>query len=122
MPHEDRDKSFLWDMLKYSRRVSILTGRVRFEEYQQDWVLQMSMERAMEIIGEAARRVSPEFRSAHREIPWSLIIGQRNILAHEYGEIRSERIWETATKHVPALIESLNRLVPEAADADLERE
>lgn len=82
----------------------------------------MSMERAMEVVGEAARRVSPEFQSAHREIPWALIIGQRNILAHEYGEVRSERIWETATVHVPTLIESLELLVPDAASQDLELE
>ncbi len=82
----------------------------------------MSMERAMEVVGEAARRVSPEFQSAHGEIPWALIIGQRNILAHEYGEVRSERIWETATVHVPTLIESLELLVPDAASQDLELE
>lgn len=41
----------------------------------------MSMERAMKVIGEAARRVSPEFQADHGEMPWALIIGQRNILA-----------------------------------------
>lgn len=69
----------------------------------------------MEVIGEAARRVTPEFRAAHAEIPWPQIIDQRNILAHEYGEIRSERIWETATVQVPELIRSLEILLPDAA-------
>jgi uncharacterized protein with HEPN domain len=115
MPHENRDESYLWDMLKYARRVVILAGRTHFEAYQSDWALQMSMERAMEVIGEAARRVTLEFQSAHDEIPWAQIIGQRNILAHEYGEIQSERIWETATVHVPKLIRSLESLLPDTA-------
>ncbi|MBL7646607.1 MAG: DUF86 domain-containing protein [Candidatus Hydrogenedentes bacterium] len=115
MPLENRDESYLWDMLKYARRVVILVGRTHFEAYKSDWALQMSMERAMEVIGEAARRITPGFRSAHAEIPWAQIVGQRNILAHEYGEIRCERIWETATVHVPELILSLEILLPDAA-------
>ena len=67
------------------------------------------------VIGEAAKRVSLGFQSAHPEIPWALIVGQRNILAHEYGEVRNERIWEAATIHVPALIESLEPLAPRNA-------
>lgn len=115
MLHDDRDQSYLWDMLKYARRVIILANRSHFEAYRDDWALQMSMERALEVIGEAARRVSADFQSKHVELPWALMIGQRNILAHEYGEIRSERIWETATVHVPVLIRSLESLLPEAA-------
>ena len=74
----------------------------------------------MELIGEIARKESPEFQSAHGEIPWARIIGQRNILAHEYGEIRSERIWETATVHVSALVRELEVLLPEAVGQDIE--
>lgn len=118
MPRDDCDISYLWDMLKYPHRVRILASRTEFDAYLSDWALQMAMERAMEVIGEAARRVSLEFREAHEEIPWPRIIGQRNILAHEYGEVRSERIWESATVHVPELIQRLEALLPDAAGRD----
>lgn len=63
------------------------------------------------VIGEAANHVSEEFREEHPEIPWIQIIGQRNVLAHEYGEILVERIWLAATKSVPELLEILNALI-----------
>jgi uncharacterized protein with HEPN domain len=52
----------------------------------------------------------------HPEIPWRRIIGQRNILAHEYGEILVERIWKTAKESIPELVEVLNQLIPPAED------
>lgn len=118
MPTSERDHAFLWDMLKYARRAVVLSQRTHYSAYCEDWAIQMSMERAMEVMGEAAHRVSPGFQSAHPEIPWTLIVGQRNILAHEYGEVRNERIWEAATLHVPALIQSLERLLPRDSPGD----
>jgi uncharacterized protein with HEPN domain len=61
---------------------------------------------------EAAKRVSSTFKEAHPEIPWSSIIGQRNVLAHEYGEVLLERIWLVATKNIPELIQLLDPLIP----------
>ena len=73
------------------------------------------MERAIEIIGEAARLVSPSFKIQHAEIPWQQIVSQRNVLAHEYGEISQERIWRVATLRIPELIGQLDSLLPPAA-------
>lgn len=70
----------------------------------------------MEIIGEAARRVSDEFKANHSEIPWRNIIGLRNILIHEYGEIRISRIWQIATTNVSELIDLINSLIPPTED------
>ncbi len=69
-------------------------------------------ERCLEMIGEAARRVSSEFQEKHPEIPWREIIGQRNILAHEYGEIDYEILYRTAKEDIPALIDILGELLP----------
>ena len=77
-----QDTCYLWDMLKYAERVLELTGRTHFEAYCQDWMLQLAMERAIEVIGEAASKVSQAFRMAHPEIPWRRIIDQRNFLVH----------------------------------------
>jgi uncharacterized protein with HEPN domain len=72
----------------------------------------LAVERAVEIIGEAARRVSEEFRRLHPEIPWRSMIAQRNVLAHEYGEIKHERMWLLVTEHLPTLVRDLEKLVP----------
>lgn len=55
---------------------------------------------------------------AHPEIPWRLIIAQRHVLAHDYGEIDHERIWRVATMHVPELIRLLEPLVPPAPSSE----
>ncbi|MGI6272863.1 MAG: DUF86 domain-containing protein [Anaerohalosphaeraceae bacterium] len=56
-------------------------------------------------------RVSPVFRDSHPEIPWRKVIGQRNVLAHEYGEIKQERIWKVVAEDIPALIRQLETLI-----------
>lgn len=82
------------------------------DEYVLDLMLRSAVERQIEIIGEAARRVSIEFQAAHPEIPWRPIQAQRHVLAHEYGEIKHDRLWRVATIHVPELIGRLETLVP----------
>ena len=94
-------------------------ARVSFEQYTADEDLRLSIERRIEIIGEAARNVSRPFQEDHPEIPWRPITAQRHVLAHDYGEIDDERIWRVVTIHVPELINLLVPLVP-APPADPE--
>lgn len=108
----DRDTAYLWDMLDSARSACEFTTGVYFVTYERDRKLQLAVERAVEIIGEAARRVSDEYRAAHPEIPWRSMIAQRNVLVHEYGEIKHERMWLLVTEHLPALIRDLEKLVP----------
>jgi len=84
----------------------------RLEDYLLDRKLQLAVERAIEIIGEAARLVSPELKAQHPGIPWRQIVSQRNVLAHDYGEIKQDRIWLVATSRIPDLIAQLQPLLP----------
>jgi uncharacterized protein with HEPN domain len=85
MSPDERDATYLWDMLDAARAIQDFTSSVKFHEYLQDRKLRMAVERAVEIIGEPAHHVSEAFRDAHPEIQWKRIIGQRHVLAHEYG-------------------------------------
>ena len=109
---DEKDAAYLWDMLQSAKTVHEFTTGVTFHHYQQDKKLKLAVERSIEIIGEAAARVSKEFQDAHPEISWKGIIGQRNVLIHEYGEIRHERIWAVVTQRIPELITILDRLIP----------
>ena len=71
-----------------------------YEDYLSNRMLRGAVERHIEIIGEAARRVSEQTRLAHSEIPWRAIIGQRNVPAHEYDEVLHDAVWGVATAHV----------------------
>ena len=112
MPFEDRDPAFLWDMLEAAQKIRSFVAGKDLDEYLKDDLLRSAVERRLEILGEAARRVSAEFARKHPEIPWSGLVGLRNVLSHRYGEIKNERIWQVATVDVPKLITALAPLVP----------
>jgi uncharacterized protein with HEPN domain len=111
MRPDERDAAYLWDILDAARTVEQLCSGLDFPLYSKDRRTQLAVERALEIIGEAANRVSIPFRSAHPEIPWRQIIGQRNVLIHEYGEIKQERLWKVVRENIPQLIEMLEPFV-----------
>lgn len=108
----ERDAAYLWDMLDSAKTIQGFMAGLRFEEFLQDRKLQLAIERSVEVIGEASRRVTDEFKSAHPEIPWTRILAQRNVLAHEYDDVKQERMWLVATVHVPALIPQLEAVLP----------
>ncbi len=112
MPGRRLDAAFLWDMLEASRKIERFTNGIPLDEYMMDEQLRYAVERLVEIVGEAARNVSPEFKSAHPEIPWQGIISQRNVIAHDYGGIRHDLLWRIATVHVPNLIKRIGPLLP----------
>jgi len=112
MRREQEDAGFLWDMLDAARAVREFVAGCSFDDYAADRKLRGAVERHIEIIGEAAGKVSQAFREAHPEIPWKRIIAQRHVLAHEYGEIEDPLLWRVATRHIPNLIMTLEPLVP----------
>jgi len=67
--------------------------------------------RQLEILGEAANRVTPEFRDSVPEIPWSKVIGTRHRLIHGYLSVDLEVVWHTATHHVPRLRSDLEKAI-----------
>ena len=112
MRSDDRDAAYLWDMADAARTALELAGAYDLPRYLGDRVMQLAIERLVEIICEAARRVSEGFRQAHPEVPWRSIIAQRHVLAHEYGEIKQERMWRLVTEALPKLLAVLAPLAP----------
>ena len=113
MPLEDRELSYLWDMRQAAQEVSEFMKNVKFAEFEKNKALRYAVERQLLVIGEAANHISPQFRSKHLQVPWPDIIGLRNILAHEYGEILIGRVWIAATTSTPELLKSLKGLLPD---------
>ncbi len=109
---EKRDDSNLWDMLDAAKAIRAFISGRSYEDYLGDRMLRGAVERHLEVIGEAAGRVSKELRNSHPEIPWQRIIGLRNVLIHEYGDIEDILVWEVASVYIPELIGKLEPLVP----------
>ena len=112
MPPDARDPAYLWDMLDAARSIQEFTHKAVFNDYAGNKMMRSAVERQLEILGEAARRVSDGFKDEHPGVPWRQIVGLRNLLAHEYGDIRDERVWQIVSGDLPALIDHLKPLVP----------
>ena len=93
-----------------TKALSLSQSRSRFD-LDTDWIATLAMMQLLQIIGEAARRLSESFRQQHPEIPWAQIIGQRNRLIHGYDTVDLDRLWLVMTTDVPALAAALPRLL-----------
>jgi uncharacterized protein with HEPN domain len=89
--------------------LQFVAGRAR-PDLDTDRMLLFAVVRAVEIIGEAASKVSAETRAAHASIPWGAIIGMRNRLVHAYFEIDADVVWVAVTDEIPALLSRLRVL------------
>jgi len=81
MPFDDKDMACLWDMLDAARAAVEFTEGMRFEEFLRDRRSRNAVERNLEVIGEAARRLSQDTRGALPDIPWKSMIALRNVLS-----------------------------------------
>ena len=81
------------------------------QTFERDELLQTWFLHHLLIVGEAARALPEDVRALAPEIPWSKIIGMRNILVHGYFEIDTEIVWDAATRDIPALKVSVERLL-----------
>ncbi len=99
-------------MLAAAREARAIVEGLTFEAYTQDRLRVRALERTLELIGEAARRVSPELQAGTPNIAWRALIGQRNLLVHEYGRIDQALLYEAARNGTPPLIEALQYLLP----------
>nr|VFK68721.1 MAG: Uncharacterized conserved protein, contains HEPN domain [Candidatus Kentron sp. UNK]VFK73702.1 MAG: Uncharacterized conserved protein, contains HEPN domain [Candidatus Kentron sp. UNK] len=108
-----RDMAYLMDILTSIRLIESYTKGVAWEEFSRNTQLQDSVIRRMEIIGEAARRVSPRMREDHPRIPWTEMIGMRNRMIHEYDDIDLPIVWNTIQQDVPALRRLMEPLLPD---------
>ncbi len=107
-----RDDAYLLDMLLAARKVKEFTSGMTWKAFEDDDLTQNAVMRQIQIIGEAARKVSLDYQKEHAEIPWQTIIGMRNRLVHEYFHIIPRRVWDVVEKDIPELIQLIEPLVP----------
>ena len=98
-------------MLEAIERIQRYVGRKRRAGFLGDALLQDAVIRNIEIVGEAAGRVSPAFAAPHAEIPWRDIVGMRHRLIHGYLKVNLETVWEVVEHDLPALAPKLRAIL-----------
>ncbi len=98
-----RDNAYLRDVLDSARAIGRYLEGVSRDQFEANSEKQDAFIRRFEIIGEAARHLSPEARQALSELPWRLVTGMRNILIHDYDDVDAGTLWDTAQADLPSL-------------------
>jgi uncharacterized protein with HEPN domain len=101
------DDERIADILDAATKLAGIVARGR-KYFLTDPVAQLACERLIEIIGEAASKISTEVRNLHRGVEWKDIVGMRIRLAHHYHRVDPANVWSDASQDVPALFKALN--------------
>jgi len=109
---QPRDLQSLLDLLESARLVQQYILDRELDEFLEDVQLQDSVLRRLEIIGEAARRLSSDTRERLPAVPWQDYVGLRNIVIHQYDSVDLYSIWETLQHDLPALVTAVEPFVP----------
>lgn len=97
------DALYLRHMLDAIDRVIEATQRVTREDFNRDWMIQDAIVHELQILGEAAGRVSRELTDQHPEIPWRKVTGLRHKIVHDYFAVDLDIVWDTATLDAPGI-------------------
>jgi uncharacterized protein with HEPN domain len=97
------DKVYLAHILDAINQIEIYAADMSYAEFSQTRLVQDGVIRQLEILGEASRNLSDEFRAQHSELPWQQIIGLRNRLIHAYFEVNLGIIWDIVQHNIPTL-------------------
>ena len=101
-----RDKEFIDDILAAADHLAEIVEAGRFN-YDSNWLVRSAAERQVEIIGEAVANLSERLRTRRSDLPFRQARALRNIIAHDYGDVDYDLLWETISTSIPQFAEAL---------------
>jgi len=107
-----RDEAWLLDMLQACRKALNYAQGLNESGFLASSLQQDAILRQLTIVGEAAKQVSADYRTAHPEIPWKRISGFRDVVVHGYFQVDLNRVWQIVQEDLPSLVTALEGLVP----------
>ena len=107
----ERDLGFVLDIILSAEDALEFVEGLDEGAFLRSKLHQHAVIRAIEIVGEAAGKLSPEFRSAHSDVPWKEMIGMRHRLIHAYDKVSLAVVWAVVRDELPTLLPALRRIV-----------
>lgn len=109
---------YIQDMLESAEKAVNFVGNLEYEQFSEDDKTTFAVIRAIEIIGETAKKVPNDIREGYSEIPWREIAGTRDKLIHEYFGVNLAVVWRTVHEDLPPLIEKLRTILKDFGYSD----
>lgn len=106
-----RDMAYFIDIAEAAKLALSYVSNMTLEQFLEDIQCQDSVIRRLEIIGEAARRISEESRRTYPDLPWKEMTGMRNLLIHDYDEVDMYLVWQTVQKDLPDLLSRIEKAI-----------
>ena len=103
-------RAYVEDILEAIANIEADTNGLDFSQFAADRRVRQLVERNVEIISEASRRLPDDAKAAEPEVPWREIAGIGNILRHDYGTVRPDILWGIRTQRLTALKSAMQRL------------
>ncbi len=113
----ERDVVYVSDILDAADKIAVVVARGR-RRFDSDWEQRDVAERRLEILGEAASRLSDQFQAEHPTLPIRKAKALRNVIAHEYGDIDYDELWQVVKADVPEFAAALRSILEQRGNAD----
>ena len=107
-----RDQASLLDIAQAAESALAFVDGLTLNDFATDLKTQSAVLYQIAVLGEAVKRLSPEFRSQHSAIDWRAIAGMRDKLIHDYGNVNIKRVWTTLQTNLPQLLSEIEPLLP----------
>jgi uncharacterized protein with HEPN domain len=108
----EQDEATLLDIVRFAREILDLTKGMDEVTFAQSRPTQLAVLYEIAVLGEAVKRLSPEFRECHQEIPWKEIAGMRDKVIHQYDRVKITVVWQVIRVDIPFLIQQIEPLLP----------
>jgi uncharacterized protein with HEPN domain len=113
MNEAERDLTYLEDILQAATKSQEFVYGMTYKEFRDDEKTIFAVVRALEIIGEATKKLSDNVRMENTSMPWRSMAGMRDKLIHDYASVDPLVVWKTATEDVPGLIPGIKKIISE---------
>jgi uncharacterized protein with HEPN domain len=109
------DLVFAGHMLDMARKARALSAGITRQRFDEDEALRLALTHLLQVIGEAATRISPAYQATHVQIPWRDITGMRHRIVHDYLDVDYDVVWDTLQNNLDPLMPLLERLIDEGS-------
>lgn len=108
---------FIEDILDAMGKAEILLDGVTFEELVSDFRINFAVFRALEIVGEATKRLPAELREKYPDVPWQEMAGMRDRIIHGYDTVDYKIVWDTVKKRIPVVRPKIQQILKDYTDS-----